>query len=153
MSSTAPAVNSVTLVGRLTADPVLKQLDENRKVCDLRLAVNDQRNQPPLFIDVATFGASAEACAKYLAKGRQIAVTGRLIYREWEADGPPILFWHALGDHSSMQMVEAAPVIARWFGYRVIGQGFVIGMGSVDSAAQHLHTIYHDLGNVLGRAA
>jgi single-strand DNA-binding protein len=86
MSSTAPAVNSVTLVGRLTADPVLKQLDEKRKVCDLRLAVNDQKNQPPLFIDVATFGASAEACAKYLAKGRQIAVTGRLIYREWEAE-------------------------------------------------------------------
>ena len=86
MSSTAPAVNSVTLVGRLTADPRLKQLDEKRKVCDLRLAVNDQRNQPPLFIDVATFGASAEACARYLAKGRVIAVTGRLIYREWEAE-------------------------------------------------------------------
>jgi single-strand DNA-binding protein len=86
MSSTAPAVNGVTLVGRLTADPVLKQLDEQRKVCDLRLAVNDQKNQPPLFIDIATFGASAEACAKYLAKGRQIAVTGRLIYREWETD-------------------------------------------------------------------
>ena len=65
---------------------MLKQLNEQRKVCDLRLAVNDQKNQPPLFIDVATFGASAEACAKYLAKGRQIAVTGRLIYREWEAD-------------------------------------------------------------------
>jgi single-strand DNA-binding protein len=86
MSSTAPAVNSVTLVGRLTADPALKQLDENRKVCDLRLAVNDQKNQPPLFIDVATFGAAAEACARYLTKGRQVAVTGRLIYREWEAD-------------------------------------------------------------------
>ena len=39
------------------------------------------------------------------------------------------------------------------FGYRVIGDGFVIEMGSVDAAAQHLHTIYHDLGNVLGRAA
>jgi hypothetical protein len=39
------------------------------------------------------------------------------------------------------------------FGYRVIGPGFVIEMGSVDSAAQHLHTIYHDLANVLGRAA
>ena len=36
------------------------------------------------------------------------------------------------------------------FGYRVIGDGFVIEMGSVDAAAQHLHTIYHDLGNVLG---
>jgi hypothetical protein len=37
------------------------------------------------------------------------------------------------------------------FGYRVIGDGFVIELGSVDGAAQHLHTIYHDLGNVLGR--
>jgi len=37
------------------------------------------------------------------------------------------------------------------FGYRVIADGFVIEMGSVDSEAQHLHTIYNDLGNVLGR--
>jgi hypothetical protein len=36
------------------------------------------------------------------------------------------------------------------FGYRVIGDGFVVELGSVDQAAQHLHTIYHDLSNVLG---
>jgi hypothetical protein len=35
----------------------------------------------------------------------------------------------------------------------VIGDGFVIELGSVDPAAQHLHTIYNDLGNVLGRTA
>jgi single-strand DNA-binding protein len=86
MSTTAPAVNSITLVGNLTSDPILKDLSDGRKVCDMRLAVNDQKDQPPLFIDVSTFGASAEACAKYLAKGRAIAVTGRLVYREWEAD-------------------------------------------------------------------
>jgi hypothetical protein len=39
------------------------------------------------------------------------------------------------------------------FGYRLIGDGFVIEMGSVDPEAQHLHTIYHDLENVLGRTA
>jgi hypothetical protein len=39
------------------------------------------------------------------------------------------------------------------FGYRVVGDGFVIELGSVDAAAQHLHTIYHDLENVLGRTA
>jgi len=76
----------ITLVGHLTADPVLRAIDDNRKVCDMRLAVNDQKDQPPLFIDVATFGSQAEACAKYLGKGRAIAVTGRLIYREWVAD-------------------------------------------------------------------
>jgi hypothetical protein len=37
------------------------------------------------------------------------------------------------------------------FGYRVIGDRFVIEMASVDPEAQHLHTIYHDLDNVLGR--
>jgi hypothetical protein len=37
------------------------------------------------------------------------------------------------------------------FGYRVIADGFVIEMASVDAEAQHLHTIYHDLANVLGR--
>ena len=68
MSASAPAVNSVTFVGHLTADPVIKQLDDDRKVCNLRLAVNDQKDQP-LFIDVATFGTQAEACAKYLSQG------------------------------------------------------------------------------------
>jgi Protein of unknown function (DUF3500) len=38
------------------------------------------------------------------------------------------------------------------FGYRVIGDGFVVELGSVDAEAQHLHTVYNDLGNVLGRA-
>ena len=37
------------------------------------------------------------------------------------------------------------------FGYRIIADGFVIEMASVDPEAQHLHTVYHDLGNVLGR--
>jgi hypothetical protein len=55
-----------------------------------------------------------------------------------------------------------ADLLSRWwclhtperaFGYRVIGPGFVIEMGSVDPAAQHLHTVYHDLGNVLGRVS
>ncbi|MGI8902927.1 MAG: single-stranded DNA-binding protein [Solirubrobacteraceae bacterium] len=86
MSASAPAVNQVTLVGNLTADPVLKQLDNDRQVCNLRVAVNDQKSQSPMFIDVDTFGAQADACAKCLAKGRAVAVPGRLVYREWEAD-------------------------------------------------------------------
>ena len=87
MSSTAPNVNSVTLVGQLTVDPVLRSMPNGTTVCDLRLAVNDQRDQPPTYIDVATFGKGADACAEYLSKGRQVAVTGRLVYQEWEKDG------------------------------------------------------------------
>lgn len=84
MSTSAPNLNSVTLVGQLTGDPELRSLPDGRSVCNLRLAVNDQRDQP-LFIDVATFGAGAEACAEYLSKGRSVGVTGRLVLREWQA--------------------------------------------------------------------
>jgi single-strand DNA-binding protein len=83
----APNINSVTLVGQLTADPELRELPDGRPVCSLRLAVNDYRDKPALFIDITTFGDEAKACAEHLVKGRQIGVTGRLTYREWEKDG------------------------------------------------------------------
>ena len=86
MSNSAPSINTITLAGHLTTDPILRSLPDGRSVCDMRLAVNDQREQPPLYIDIASFGSGAEACAQYLVKGRAIAVTGRLVYREWEAE-------------------------------------------------------------------
>jgi pimeloyl-ACP methyl ester carboxylesterase len=43
-----------------------------------------------------------------------------LYVREWGESGPPILFWHALGLHTSLQLIEAGPVLAG-YGYRVIG--------------------------------
>lgn len=85
MSAAAPNVNTVVLVGQLATDPALRALPDGRSVCDLRLAVNDQRDQPPMFIDVATFGPGADACAQHLVKGRQVAVTGRLAYQQWQA--------------------------------------------------------------------
>ncbi len=58
------------------------------------------------------------------------------------------------GDRDSVHFAWHGPnVPEKAFGYRVIADGFVIEMGSVDPAAQHLHTIYHDLGNVLGGPA
>jgi single-strand DNA-binding protein len=81
-------MNNVSLVGRLTTDPELRALpNDGKSVCDMRIAVNDGReDRDPLYIDVATFGKQAEACAEYLAKGRQVAVSGKLIYREWKAE-------------------------------------------------------------------
>lgn len=75
----------ISLVGHLTRDPHLRMLPDGRAVCDLRLAVNGGRDAQPLFIDIATFGGQAEACARYLAKGREIAFTGRLAYSEWQS--------------------------------------------------------------------
>lgn len=76
-------MNQLSLVGHLTRDPQLRTLPDGGAVCDLRLAVNGSRDAQPLFIDIATFGRHAEACAQYLAKGREIAFTGRLVFSEW----------------------------------------------------------------------
>jgi hypothetical protein len=58
------------------------------------------------------------------------------------------------GDRQAVHFAWYGPNMPeKAFGYRVIGDGFVIEMASVDDAAQHLHTIYHDLANVLGRMA
>jgi single-strand DNA-binding protein len=83
MPGSAPDINHVVLVGQLTRNPETRALKDGRTVCDLRLAVNDHKDQP-MYIDVATFGKSADACAEHLTKGRQVGVTGRLVHREWE---------------------------------------------------------------------
>jgi len=83
-------MNTVNLIGRLTRDPELKTVGD-RSICELRIAVNDGReDRPALFVDVSTFDKQADACGRYLAQGREVAVSGRLVYREWKAeDGSP----------------------------------------------------------------
>jgi len=88
----AGSVNVVVLVGNLTRDPELKAMPSGTSVCSLRVAVNDrikdqatgEWNDKPNYFDVDVFGGMGENCAKYLAKGRQVAVEGRLRWREWE---------------------------------------------------------------------
>jgi single-strand DNA-binding protein len=46
----------------------------------------DNGANDPTYVDVSTFDKAADACAEHLAKGRRIAVSGRLVYREWEAE-------------------------------------------------------------------
>src|ERR1700684_4418557 len=89
-------INRVVLVGRLTRDPNLRAPAGGTSVCRLRLACNTswrnkdtgELDERPNFFDVTVFGASGEACARFLAKGRPVAVDGRLEWHEWEsADG------------------------------------------------------------------
>lgn len=77
-------MNTVCLTGRLTRDPDLRELSDATSVCNMRLAVDEGRDRDPVYIDVATFGRQAEACVRYLAKGRFVEVSGRLRYSEWE---------------------------------------------------------------------
>jgi single-strand DNA-binding protein len=78
-------MNRLTLVGRLTRDPELRALPSGTSVCNMRLAVDGRRDDDTVFIDIATFGAQAEACARYLGQGRQVSFDGRIAYHQWEA--------------------------------------------------------------------
>ena len=77
-------MNTMTMTGTLTRDPELRNGGES-KVCAMRLAELNG-GDPSLFINVSAFGRQAETCKRYLAKGRHVAVAGRLRLREWETD-------------------------------------------------------------------
>ena len=78
-------VNVVTLIGNLATDVELRELGEDKKVANFLLAV-DRRSADggADFVRVAAWGKQAEACATYLAKGRRVAVDGRLRSHSWE---------------------------------------------------------------------
>lgn len=88
------SLNKVLLIGNLTRDPELRYIPSSgTAVTNFGLAVNrryttqegDQKDEP-CFIDIVTWGKTAENCANYLAKGRLVFVEGRLQYRSWETD-------------------------------------------------------------------
>ncbi len=75
-------MNNVTLIGTLTKNPEMRG-NGDKPVCQMRLADNSGPGDEPLYINVAAFGRQAESCNTYLAKGRHVAVSGRLRFREW----------------------------------------------------------------------
>jgi single-strand DNA-binding protein len=88
----ASNLNVVVLTGNLTRDPELRSLPSGTSVCDMRVAVNTRRKNnatgewedKPNYFDVKVWGAQGENCARFLSKGRPVAVQGRLEWREWE---------------------------------------------------------------------
>jgi single-strand DNA-binding protein len=88
----ASNMNVVVVTGNLTRDPELRSTSGGTSICKLRVAVNSRRKDgqsgewvdKPNYFDVTVWGAQGENCANYLAKGRPVAIEGRLDWREWE---------------------------------------------------------------------
>ena len=86
----ATNINRVILTGNLTRDPELRSTNSGLNVCSLRIASNTRRKgadgqweDKPNYFDVTVFGAQGENCARFLSKGRPVAIDGRLEWREW----------------------------------------------------------------------
>lgn len=70
-------MNRVILIGRLVRDPELKYGSTGIAITKFTLACDRRGEDGADFIQVVTFKQTAEACAKYISKGKLVAVEGR----------------------------------------------------------------------------
>lgn len=87
-------VNKVIIVGRLGQDPEMKAVGQGATVTRLSVATSEnwvdkggQKQERTEWHRIVVWGKLAEICGKYLAKGRQVYVEGRLQTRSWEDNG------------------------------------------------------------------
>lgn len=85
-------LNQSILVGRLTKDPEIKELESGVKCCNLTVAVprsykNDKGEYETDFIDCTLWGSVAQNTVEYCHKGDMIGVKGRIQTKDEEKDG------------------------------------------------------------------
>lgn len=83
--------NKVILMGHITRDPETRTTPSGMSICKIGLAVNHDykaadgtKKSDVLFIDCDAFGKTAELIQKYLTKGRQCLIEGRLKLEQWD---------------------------------------------------------------------
>ena len=97
-------LNKVVLIGRLTKDPDLRYTQSGIAVAKFTLAVdrgfkNQDGEKQADFIPITVWRGLAENCAKYLAKGRLVAVSGRIQTRSYDGeDGKRRYTWEVVAD-------------------------------------------------------
>jgi single-strand DNA-binding protein len=87
----AGGVNKVILVGNLGADPDMRYTPSGQGVCEFRIATTDswtdksgQRQERTEWHRIVVWGKRAEVCSKYLSKGRQVYIEGRIQTRTYD---------------------------------------------------------------------
>ena len=84
-------MNRITLIGCLCRNPELRTTPQGKQVCSLDIACNRRRRvegQPEAdYFRVNAWNELAKNCAKYLSKGKKVAVTGSVSLSKREKDG------------------------------------------------------------------
>ncbi len=82
--------NKVQLIGNLGAAPEIKELDGGKKMARFTMATNEsyknnqgERVTETQWHNVVAWGKVAEIAEKYLSKGKEIAIEGKLIHRSY----------------------------------------------------------------------
>jgi len=84
-------INKVTIIGNLGRDPEPRHTPQGMAVTTFSIATSEswtdkegQKQERTEWHRIVTWNKLAELCAKYLAKGRQVYVEGKLQTRNWE---------------------------------------------------------------------
>ena len=78
-------LNSISIMGRLTRDPELRQTQTGKAVANFTIACDRDHNREETdFIDVVAWGGTAEFVNQYFGKGQMAVVKGRLQLRKYE---------------------------------------------------------------------
>ena len=85
-------MNKVFLIGRLTRDPELRYSADNNAVCRFSIAIDrdfsgSNGERATDFINIVVFNKQAENVQKYISKGSQVAIDGRIQTGSYEKDG------------------------------------------------------------------
>lgn len=83
--------NSVRLIGRVGNNPEIKNLDGGKKVATLTLATNEvyyndksEKVETTQWHNIVAWGKTADVIEKFVQKGKEIAVEGKLTYRNYD---------------------------------------------------------------------
>ena len=84
-------LNKATIIGNLGRDPELRHTSNGAAVCNFSVATSEKwkdkqgnTQERTEWHRVIVFGKQGEVAAKYLSKGRQVYIEGRIQYRDWE---------------------------------------------------------------------
>ena len=84
-------VNRVTLIGNLGQDPETKTTESGKKMTHFTLATKDgyksadgQKVSETTWHNIVAWNGLADIAGKYLKKGKEVAVEGRIVYRTYE---------------------------------------------------------------------
>ena len=85
-------MNNVSLIGRLTKDPELRNTADGTAVCSFSLAVrrgfkNANGEYDAVFINCSAWRNTAEFVSKYFKKGQQVGICGQIRTRKWDDNG------------------------------------------------------------------
>ncbi len=88
-------LNRVMLIGRLCRDPEMKYTQQGTAICNMTIATSEnwtdkntgEKQEKTEWSRCVSFGKQAEVLGKYLVKGSQVYIEGKLQNRQYEKDG------------------------------------------------------------------